>query len=119
MERSTGASESHVKEGTLAAVAVFSNARRWEKEGRIIRSYEWIRYASLKGLRVTGGMGKLLNAFISEVRPDDIMSYADTDYPDGGDAYRQLGFIQESTKECNGHLNIKYRLRPILTHITE
>ena len=96
VERSTGASESHVKEGTLAAVAVFSNARR-----------------------VTGGMGKLLNAFISEVRPDDIMSYADTEYPDGGDAYRQLGFIQESTKECNGHLNIKYRLRPILTHITE
>lgn len=64
-------------------------------------------------------MGKLLNAFISEVRPDDIMSYADTEYPDGGDAYRQLGFIRESTKECNGHLNIKYRLRPILTHITE
>lgn len=119
VERSTGASESHVKEGTLAAVAVFSNARRWEKEGQVIRSYEWIRYASLKGLRVTGGMGKLLNAFISEIRPDDIMSYADTEYPDGGDAYRQLGFIQESTKECNGHLNIKYRLRPILTHITE
>ncbi|HAZ74209.1 MAG TPA: hypothetical protein DHU72_03295 [Rikenellaceae bacterium] len=116
VERSTGASESHIKEGTLAAVAVFSNARRWNKEGYIIRSYEWIRYASLKELRVTGGMGKLLNAFISDIHPDDIMSYADTEYPDGGDAYKQLGFTQDSIMECDGHINIKYRLRPIPTH---
>ena len=110
VERSTGASESHVKEGTLAAVAVFSNARRWEKEGRIIRSYEWIRYASLQSLRVVGGMGKLLEAFINEVRPDDVMSYADADYPDSGQSYLKLGFRSEGECSRAGRTNIKYRL---------
>ncbi len=59
------------------AVATFSNARRWIKDGMEIRSYEWTRYASLPGMRICGGMGKMLKAFMNEVRPDDIMSYAD------------------------------------------
>ena len=63
--------------GTLIAVATFSNARKWIKDGKEIRSYEWTRYASEPELRVSGGMGKLLKAFIKEVQPDDIMSYAD------------------------------------------
>jgi hypothetical protein len=66
--------------GTLIAVATFSNARRWIKDGKEIRSYEWTRYASGPELRVSGGMGKLLKAFIKEVQPDDIMSYADLEW---------------------------------------
>lgn len=94
--------------GELVAVATFSNARRWEKQGRIINSYEWIRYASLKDTRVVGGMGKLLNAFIEERHPDDIMTYAiSTAVPgrelrDGveseGNVYRKLGFREESRR---------------------
>ena len=87
VQRSTGAGETVLPEGSLVAVAVFSNARRWRKGERTVSSYEWIRYASLSGLRVTGGMGKLLQAFIDDVHPDDIMSYADEEYPDGGEVY--------------------------------
>ena len=84
--------------GTLVAVATFSNARKWVKGEQTIRSYEWIRYASLPGLRISGGMGKLLKAFIEEVKPDDIMSYADLEWSEGA-VYEQLGFTLEGQKE--------------------
>ena len=76
------------------AVAEFSNARKWTKDGREIRSYEWIRYASLPGMRISGGMGKLLKRFMDDIRPDDIMSYADMEWSDGS-VYRQLGFTED------------------------
>jgi hypothetical protein len=85
-------------EGKLIAVATFSNARRWIKDGKEIRSYEWTRYASLPDLRVSGGMGKLLKAFIKEVEPDDIMSYADLEWSEG-DVYKTLGFREELPKD--------------------
>ena len=84
--------------GTLAAVATFSNARKWIKGDKAIRSYEWTRYASLPGIRVTGGIGKLLETFIEEVRPDDIMSYADLEWSEGR-VYEQLGFTLEGRKD--------------------
>jgi hypothetical protein len=88
----------NLSEGTLIAVATFSNARRWVKEGKEIRSYEWTRYASLPDLRVSGGMGKMLKAFIKEVQPDDIMSYADLEWSEG-EVYERLGFEAEARKE--------------------
>jgi hypothetical protein len=42
-------------------------------------------------------MGKLLKAFIEEVRPDDIMSYADLEWSEGG-VYETLGFKAEGIK---------------------
>ncbi len=83
---------------SLIAVATFSNARRWVKDGKEIRSYEWTRYASVPFVRISGGMGKLLKAFINEVNPDDIMSYADLEWSEG-EVYRTLGFQRESEKE--------------------
>ena len=84
--------------GTLIAVATFSNARKWSKGDRVIKSYEWTRYASLPDLRVSGGMGKMLKTFINDVRPDDIMSYADLEWS-RGDVYSRLGFVLEGQKE--------------------
>ena len=84
--------------GTLIAVATFSNARKWIKDGKEIRSYEWTRYASVPELRVNGGMGKLLKAFIKEVQPDDIMSYADLEWSEGK-VYEALGFSEEQPKD--------------------
>ena len=98
VERSTGGTEAAFPKGTLVAVAEFSNARRWDKGGRRIASYEWIRYASLNSVRVVGGMSKLMQAFIDEVAPDDIMSYADLEWSKG-DVYRKLGFEPEGIKE--------------------
>ena len=63
-----------------------------------IRSYEWIRFASLPGVRISGGMGKILKAFIEEVHPDDIMSYADLEWSEGA-VYEQLGFTLEGRKD--------------------
>ena len=88
----------NLSEGKLIAVATFSNARKWIKGGKEIRSYEWTRYASLPDLRVSGGMGKMLKAFIKEVQPDDIMSYADLEWSEGK-VYERLGFKAEAGKE--------------------
>ena len=42
-------------------------------------------------------MGKVLKTFIKEVGPDDIMTYADLEWSEGG-VYEQLGFILEDTR---------------------
>ena len=98
LKRYTGKrGESGITPGTLVAVATFSNARKWQKGEKTIRSYEWTRYASLPGVRINGGMGKVLKAFIKEVQPDDIMSYADLEWSEGA-VYEQLGFSLEGQK---------------------
>lgn len=97
--------------GELVAVAGFSGPRKWKKGGKEIRSFEWVRYASLEGLGVDGGMGKLLKAFIEDARPDDVMSYADASWSDG-DVYRKLGFVEEEAKVFpDGSKSLKFRLK--------
>ena len=100
LKRHTGhlARSVSIMPGALVAVAEFSNARRWIKDGKEIRSYEWTRYASLPGVRISGGMGRMLRHFIKETEPDDIMSYADLEWSEGN-AYEQLGFVPEGVKE--------------------
>ena len=93
----TGSERKALIPGTLVAVATFSNARRWIKGDKTIRSYEWTRYASLPDVRISGGMGKILKAFIKEVNPDDIMTYADLEWSEGK-VYEQLGFTCEGTR---------------------
>ena len=102
-------------EGEIVAVATFSEGRPMvrkiesplqnvPKEEQlnanilVFDSYEWVRYASLPGVRVVGGMGKLLNAFIDERltriepgTPLEIMTYSDTEWSNG-DVYTKLGF---------------------------
>lgn len=80
-----------------SGAATFSNARKWIKDGQEIRSYEWVRYASSPGTRILGGMGKVLARFIEDIRPDDIMSYADMEWSDGK-VYTKLGFIEDGAK---------------------
>jgi hypothetical protein len=78
----------------LIAVATFSNARIFEKNGQPFRSHELIRFASLQGTNVVGALDKLLNAFIREKSPDDIMTYADLEWSDGR-SYQRLGFQEK------------------------
>lgn len=102
-------------EGEIVAVATFSEGRpmvrkmetpllnvpKEEQENSnivIFDSYEWVRYASLPGIRVVGGMGRLLNTFIEERftriepgTPLEIMTYSDTEWG-SGDVYTKLGF---------------------------
>lgn len=102
---------SSIEVGTMVAVATFSAARKWDKAGSTVRSCEWVRYASLPDVRISGGMGKVLKAFLEEVRPDDVMSYADSRWSDG-DVYRKLGFTEEDPKIFpNGSKSLKFRLK--------
>jgi hypothetical protein len=102
-------------EGQIVAVATFSEGRpmvrkideplvnvpKDEQEDAsilIFDSYEWIRYASLPGVRVVGGMGRLLKAFVEERysriepgTPLEVMTYSDTEWGNG-EVYEKLGF---------------------------
>jgi len=78
-------------EELLVAAASFSTARTFVREGISYRSFELIRFANLKGFTVVGGFNKLLQTFIKEQKPDDIMTYADADWSDGA-SYEKLGF---------------------------
>ncbi len=84
-------------EGELVAVSTFSAPRPITRmingRERIVSSYEWVRAASLPDCRICGGMGRLLKAFIDEVHPDDIMTYADREWSEGG-VYEKLGFTR-------------------------
>jgi hypothetical protein len=79
------------KTGTLVGVATFSAPRKFNRDGKEYRSYELIRYAGINGANITGGLSKALNAFIEEVQPDDIMTYADRCWWTG-ESYLPLGF---------------------------
>ncbi len=80
----------------LVGVATFSNARIFEQDGEPFRSHELIRFASLQGTNVVGALDKLLNAFIREKSPDDIMTYADLEWSDGR-SYKRLGFEERGS----------------------
>lgn len=76
----------------------------------IYDSYEWIRYASLPGIRVVGGMGRILSAFLQErlirkdnpLRPIEVMTYSDNEWSNG-DVYLKLGFKYASEREPVDH----------------
>lgn len=105
-----GKHSEHFSIGDLVAVAQFSAARKWQKDQREIRSYEWVRYASVGGWRICGGMGKLLNHFIAQQHPDDVMTYAPAPYD--GAVYQKLGFKKEGIKDFGpGQYSHKFRLK--------
>lgn len=104
LKRSTGAHNTRfLAPGTLVAVSTFSGARRWQKEDKVVASYEWTRYASLPDVRICGGMGKMLQFFIDELAPDDVMSYADLEWSQGT-VYESLGFVSEG---CRGPVDFE------------
>ena len=84
--------------GDLVAVATFSKARNRTVGDSRVHTHEWVRYASLPGIRVEGGMGKLLDAFVSEIRPVYVTTFADLEWSDGR-AYRELGFEAEGRRD--------------------
>ncbi|WP_428661528.1 hypothetical protein [Runella sp.] len=75
----------------LVAVASFSGGKNILRAEKTYRSFELIRFANVLDATVVGGLNKLLSAFIKEVQPDDIMTYADRDWSTG-QSYERLGF---------------------------
>lgn len=81
----------------LVAVATFAGPRRMVRHGRVVQSYELLRFANLLNHTVIGGLDKLIRVFERHHHPDDLMTYADRDWSNGG-SYAALGFERiEST----------------------
>lgn len=78
----------------LVAVATFSAQRNLE----VGRSAELIRFCSLIGTTITGGLDKLLKFYEREYQPDHIMTYIDKDWGSGS-AFVNLGFTKTADKE--------------------
>jgi hypothetical protein len=110
----------HANKPLLIAIATFSGGRTMkEGERKGTRSYELIRFASLKGYVVVGGIDKLLKAFTEEHLPDDIMSYADRDWSDGR-SYDKLGFSKiENSLPQTLYINLKTLERLQLNWLTD
>ncbi len=88
----------------LVGVATFSHVRIFEKNDNPYRSFEMIRFANRLNTTVVGGLNKLLAAFVKDLNPDDIMTYADLDWSNGN-SYRRIGFEEIS------------KLRPLAIYI--
>lgn len=78
-------------EGRIMAVASFSKPCPYERDGRTWKSVELIRFCNASGTTVVGGMSKLIKHYIRTFEPEDIMSYADTEWSSGA-SYRRLSF---------------------------
>lgn len=79
----------------LVAVATFSGTRLMRQHADGYRSAELIRFATLPGYTVTGGLTKLIKHFAAQVKTNDIMSYADRDWSTGK-GYESAGFTFHS-----------------------
>lgn len=76
----------------LIAVGLFGKARNFHTENNhSYRSSELTRYACKTGIRITGGLDKLMTAFCNENDVTHLMTYADKEWTDGK-SYFTLGF---------------------------
>ena len=84
--------------GILVSVASFSFPKTFYRQEGEFRSVELVRFASLQGVNVVGAMGKFLEHFIEQHKPDDIMTYTDREWSDG-EVYEKLGFVKTEQTE--------------------
>jgi hypothetical protein len=82
----------------IVAVAGFSGTRLMPREGENYRSAELVRFACKGGVTVIGGLTKLIKHFMNELKPDDLMSYADRDWS-VGKGYDASGFVLNQTTD--------------------
>lgn len=88
-------------DGKCVAVATFSAKRKMTRIHADYNSVELIRFATASGYTVQGGLSKLIKHLINQLKPNDIMSYADLDWSNGK-GYTHLGFqLIEQTAPAN------------------
>lgn len=89
----------------LVAVSLFSKSRPMQRSGKEVESFEWVRFAVKRNIRITGGAGKLLDFFVQRVHPMEVMSYADKEWSNGK-LYKRMGFtLLEETKPIIFNVN--------------
>jgi hypothetical protein len=79
----------------LISVMTFGNQRISNGCKNEQNTYEMYRFCSKFDITVIGGASRLLKAFISDLNPLKIISYADRRWSTG-DLYNKLGFIKKS-----------------------
>ena len=79
------------KNDQIVAVAGFSRACPYHRDGAVYQSSEMVRFCNLAGTTVVGGLSKLVKHAIRQMEFQDIMTYVDLDWGDGK-AYAKLGF---------------------------
>jgi hypothetical protein len=91
----------------IVAVAGFSNPISMKSKRADYFSAELIRFASKTGITITGGLSKLIKYYLSEVKTDDLMTYADRDWSIGN-GYYKLGFqLTNSTPPAFIYVDLK------------
>lgn len=110
-------------DGHLLGVACFSNTRPMKSKGDNYLSAELVRFATLAGYTIVGGLDKLVKHFLSKTPTNDLMTYADRDWSLGG-GYNKLKFINSAVVDSSYfHLDtqslIRYRGHRLPKKITE
>ena len=77
----------------LYGTATFAGQRQFKKG----RSVELLRYCSKNDFTIVGGLDKLLQAYISDYKPNTMMTYIDLDWGNGN-AFIKLGFEAKEIK---------------------
>lgn len=77
----------------LLAVALFAKCRTFQKSEKTItyKSSELTRFACKTGIRIVGGLEKVIQAFCLQYNVAHLMTYADREWTDGK-TYFSLGF---------------------------
>jgi hypothetical protein len=91
------------KNEELLAVATFSNGRKMRRLPDHLRSFELIRFCNKSGVTVSGGLTKLVQHFIREKNPGDIMTYVDAGYS-SGESYLKAGFEKKDRSKGANYL---------------
>lgn len=77
---------------TLIAVMSFSSHQLYE--------YEMIRFCNKTDYIVVGGASKLFAAFVGDIKPSSVITYADRRWGTG-DSYSHLGFVHDGYTQPN------------------
>ena len=75
----------------LVCVASFSKGRKMDRLPEDQRSFELIRFCTMPGVTVTGGLTKLIRHFCKEKQAGDLMTYVDRQLSDGA-SFLKAGF---------------------------
>lgn len=75
----------------LLAAALFAKCRRFHTHDLTFKSSELTRFACKTGVRIAGGLDKLLQHFCQQYQVSHLMTYADKEWTDGK-SYYSLGF---------------------------
>jgi hypothetical protein len=82
----------------IVSVASFSETRPMKSKGAAYRSAELVRFATRERYTVVGGFSKLIKHFTTQIKTNDLMTYADRDWSIGN-GYEKLGFALSQVTE--------------------